>query len=120
MSSVHSTDLLRSSGKNTPPFCFFFCRAIQILPNKLIGEVGQHTAEYSVDRLCLNYNKQYLLSSSFDCVKLWPVERIPTVFINEREPDKDRRKRKKRKAQKNLLQLAKKKPTRDSSFFADL
>ena len=105
-------------------FSRYVLRAIQILPNKAIGTVGFHSEDYSVDGLCLTHEGQYLLSSSYDSVKFWSTDEIPTVWIkdeveHETKERKRGRKRKKGKRRKELSQTKKHK-TCDSNFFADL
>lgn len=49
-------------------------RVINILPNKLLGVVGEHSEDMPVERLALSADKQLLASMSHDsCVKLWDM-----------------------------------------------
>ena len=81
--------------------------------------------DYSVDGLCLTHDKQFLVSNSFDLVKFWSTEEIPTMWIdNEEEMEKKttgHRCRKKRKNRKEVVQDGKKpKYTMNKDFFSDL
>ena len=86
--------------------------------------MGFHSEDYSVDGLCLTHEGQYLLSSSYDSVKFWSTDEIPTVWIKDEVEDETKerkrgRKRKKGKRRKELSQTKKHKKD-DSNFFADL
>ena len=113
----------------------FLSRAIQILPNKLITVVGQHSVDYAVDNLCLSHGGQYLVSGSYDKVSFWPAEEIPKLYLKNlkstdedtdssdaSDGDKESKKRKRRRKHRNIQkQTAKpRKLKQKSDFFADL
>lgn len=106
----------------------FPCRAVQILPNRTILEVGQHSKELAVDRLSLTHDHEYIASCSHDSVKFWSVDAVIQARIksdpmvlretedsSEDSEDEIRRKRKKRKGK---TVNTKKQKTND--FFSDL
>ena len=106
----------------------FPCRAVQILPNRTILEVGQHSKELTVDRLSLTHDHEYIASCSHDSVKFWSVDAVIQARIksdpmvlretedsSEDSEDEIRRKRKKRKGK---TVNTKKQKTND--FFSDL
>jgi WD40 repeat protein len=50
----------------------FFYRAINILPNRFLGVIGEH--KFDVESLALSHDQQLLVSCSHDhCVKFWDV-----------------------------------------------
>ena len=51
-------------------------RAVQVLPNRTILEVGQHSKELSADCLSLTHDHEYITSCSHDSVKFWSVDNI--------------------------------------------
>ncbi|KAK7096699.1 WD repeat-containing protein 55-like [Littorina saxatilis] len=56
-------------------------RAVNILPNRFIGVVGEH--EFDVEGLALSHDRQVLLSCSHDqCVKFWSVSDVGKEKIN--------------------------------------
>ena len=109
----------------------FPSRAIQILPNKLITVVGQHSTDYPVDNLCLSHGEQYLVSGSYDRVSFWPAEEIPKLKLTDEETDSSaaasdegeerKRRKRRRKCRKIWKQTGKpRKLKQKSDFFADL
>ncbi len=100
-------------------------RSVQILPNEVLGTVGQQSpTALSIDAMCLTYDDQFLVTSSHDCLKFWPVAAIPTLPSHTLPSGKRKTKaqvvdtddtyaRKKRKKQK-------KKDDSDANFFSDL
>ena len=49
-------------------------RIINILPNKLIGIVGEHDEEFPVERICRSYDNSLIASISHDSVvKFWDI-----------------------------------------------
>lgn len=103
-------------------------RSIQILPNQLLGLVGQHAGGFPVEHMCLSHDNQYLISSSQDSCHFWPMDQVPTLpnpDSGAEEDDEDEelvtRKRKKRKRkQKHLAAEKLAKHKKSSDFFSDL
>ncbi|CAI8052765.1 WD repeat-containing protein 55 [Geodia barretti] len=52
-------------------------RAVQILPNKVLTEVGRHTDGYPIDCMRLTHDRQFMVTSSQDHCKFWPLSDIP-------------------------------------------
>ncbi len=106
-----------------------FLRSIQILPNQLLGLVGQHVGGFPVEHMCMSHDQQYLITSSQDSCHFWPFSQIPTLpdhdggegeaTEDEEETVLSRRKKRRRK-QKHIAaeKLAKHKKSND--FFSDL
>jgi len=110
----------------------FSLRAVQILPNRTILEVGQHSDDLPVDHLCLTHDHEYLASCSQDCVKFWSVDEViqarirsdPMLSKSVGKPvedssdneDEDCRKRRKRRKK----HIVTKRPKKSVDFFADL
>ena len=104
------------------------CRAVQILPNRTILEVGQHSKGLSVDHLSLTHDHEYIASCSHDSVKFWSVDNMiqarmksDSVLLREEEDTDDEsgdegNSRKRRKGKRNTIVSKKQK----STFFADL
>lgn len=60
-------------------------RVVNVLPNKLIGVVGQHADDMPVERLALAADKQVLASMSHDsCVQLWDLS-----ILQDEEDEED-------------------------------
>ena len=52
--------------------CF---RAVHILPNRFLGEVGEH--QFDVESLAVSHDRRFLLSCSHDqCLKFWAVKSV--------------------------------------------
>lgn len=83
-----------------------FSRAVNILPNRFIGVIGQH-GDFPVENLTLSRDKNTLASCSHDqTIKLWNVANIANEIVNPK------RKAKRTNKQKLLS------PTSRSNFFA--
>ena len=108
-------------------------RAVQILPNKVLTEVGRHTDGYPIDCMRLTHDRQFMVTSSQDYCKFWPLSDIPrfapdtigTVVgerDNEEEDEGGSKRRKRRRGKKRKRELAESvsdsKPAND--FFNDL
>ena len=106
---------------------------MQILPNKVLTEVGRHTDGYPIDCMRLTHDRQFMVTCSQDHCKFWAVSDIPrfapdtigTVFSDpEREEEEEeggRHKRKKRgkKRKREMVRIdSNSKPTND--FFSDI
>ena len=106
-------------------------RAVQILPNQVLQEVGRHTDSYPIDCMRLSHDSQFLVTCSQDCCKFWAVPDIPRFAPNrigtiideqdkeEEEEEKQWKRRKKRK-RKFKQELSKEPTTSASDFFCDL
>lgn len=96
---------------------------MQILPNEVLGTVGQQSsAGLPIDSMCVTHDNQFLVTTSHDCLKFWPMEALPTLPSHSTGKRKtkadvfdtdDTYARKKKKKQK-------KKDTSDANFFCDL
>ena len=113
---------------------------MQILPNKIICELGRHfgidKSCYPIEELRLCHSGSHLLSCSYDQINSWSISDIPTVWTGgkregedeeekeeEGEGVRDRRKggkksRRKRR-RKELFEMSKPPKKRDT-FFDDL
>ena len=101
---------------------------MQILPNRTILEVGQHSNGLSVDHLSLTHDHEHIASCTHDSVKFWPVEDIiqariksdPMLLREDTDDDdsEDEGSRKRRKRKRKIVVSKKQKSSAD--FFADL
>ncbi|KAL7984668.1 hypothetical protein Chor_003238, partial [Crotalus horridus] len=86
-------------------------RAVNILPNRVIGSVGQHMGE-PVEQLAKCHTGQFLASCAHDQkVKFWDISSLSSVIVD------DYRKKKKNK---QLKPLSRKAFGNGEDFFADL
>ncbi|KAM5301781.1 WD repeat-containing protein 55 [Glossophaga mutica] len=86
-------------------------RAVNILPNRVVGTVGQHTGE-PVEKLALSHCGHFLASSGHDqCLKFWDTAQLRAVVVN------DYRRRKKKGGP---LQALSSKAWSTDDFFAGL
>uniref|UniRef100_A0A8C5M4S9 WD repeat-containing protein 55 n=1 Tax=Leptobrachium leishanense TaxID=445787 RepID=A0A8C5M4S9_9ANUR len=86
-------------------------RAINILPNRVVGSVGQHPGE-PIEQLAKSPDGRYLASCAHDQkVKFWDVSSLSSIIVD------DYRKRKKNK---QLSALSKKAFGGADDFFSDL
>lgn len=92
--------------------CFCFCpRAVNILPNRVIGSVGQHLGE-PIEQLAKSRTGQLLASCGHDQkVKFWDISSLSSIVVD------DYRKRKKGG---QLKALSRKAFGGGDDFFADL
>jgi hypothetical protein len=68
-------------------------RIISILPNKLLGLLGEHAADVPVERLALRADRRMLASSSHDTVvRLWDLGPLLDEGCEDAEEDADREK----------------------------
>uniref|UniRef100_A0A3Q2YXW9 WD repeat-containing protein 55 n=1 Tax=Hippocampus comes TaxID=109280 RepID=A0A3Q2YXW9_HIPCM len=88
-----------------------YIRAINILPNRIIGCIGQHVGE-PVEELAKSWDSRFLLSCAHDqLIKFWDISSLATTTVNEY------RKRKKKDGRMKSLS---KKALGDSDFFSGL
>ncbi|XP_018417399.1 PREDICTED: WD repeat-containing protein 55 [Nanorana parkeri] len=86
-------------------------RAINILPNRVIGTVGQHPGE-PIEQLAKSYDGKFLASCAHDQkVKFWDVSSIGSIKVDVYR---------KRKKNRQLPALSKKAFGGADDFFADL
>ncbi|KAM4676701.1 WD repeat-containing protein 55 [Discoglossus pictus] len=86
-------------------------RAINILPNRVVGSVGQHPGE-PVEQLAKSRDGHFLASCAHDQkVKFWDISSLRSVVVDEYR---------KRKKNKQLPALSKKAFGGADDFFADL
>ncbi|CAN2387431.1 protein localization to kinetochore [Pristimantis euphronides] len=86
-------------------------RAINILPNRVIGTVGQHPGE-PIQQLAKSRDGKFLASCAFDqIVKFWDVSNIGSIMVDVYR---------KRKKNRQLSALSKKAFGGADDFFADL
>lgn len=65
-------------------------RVINVLPNKLLGVIGEHAEDMPVERLALSADMQLLASMSHDnCVKLWDMSVLQDNSDGEQELEQD-------------------------------
>ncbi|XP_061664405.1 WD repeat-containing protein 55 [Syngnathoides biaculeatus] len=88
-----------------------YIRAVNILPNRVVGCVGQHAGE-PVEELAKSRDSRFLLSTGHDqLVKFWDVSALAATVVDEY------RKRKKKDGRMKSLS---KKAAGESNFFAGL
>lgn len=91
--------------------CVALFRAVSILPNRIIGTVGEHAAGFPVEALSLSRCGQWLASCSHDqLVKFSDVREVPTHRVNGHR-------RLRRTDQKKVLSS---KVAAERDFFGDL
>lgn len=100
------------------------CRSVQILPNQLLGSVGQHPGGFPVDNMCLSHDGTYVVTSSQDSCHFWSASHIPTLPPTESEEGGVTKKRKRKRKQKHrditTQELVRTKKSQQVDFFADL
>ncbi|GLI62678.1 hypothetical protein VaNZ11_005354 [Volvox africanus] len=65
-------------------------RVVGVLPNRLLGILGQHNGDFPVERLALSSDRRVLASTSHDAaVKLWDL----SVLLDEDDGDDEERER---------------------------
>ncbi|XP_054457668.1 WD repeat-containing protein 55 [Anoplopoma fimbria] len=88
-----------------------YIRAINILPNRVLGCIGQHVGE-PIEELATSWDTRFLVSSAHDqLIKFWDISALPGTVVNEY------RKRKKKDGRMKSLS---KKAHGDNDFFAGL
>lgn len=89
----------------------FFVRAVNLLPNRVIGCIGQHIGE-PIEELAKSWDSRFLASSAHDqLIKFWDISSLPNTTVNEY------RKRKKKDGRMKSLT---KKAHGDNDFFSGL
>lgn len=92
-------------------FCLSSIRAINLLPNRVIGCIGQHVNE-PIEELAKSWDSRFLASSGHDqLIKFWDISSLPNTTVNEY------RKRKKKDGRMKSLT---KKAHGDNDFFSGL
>ncbi|KAM3590418.1 uncharacterized protein V6R79_009255 [Siganus canaliculatus] len=88
-----------------------YIRAVNLLPNRVIGCIGQHVGE-PIEELAKSWDSRFLLSSAHDqLIKFWDISALPSATVDEY------RKRKKKDGRMKSLT---KKAHGDNDFFAGL
>lgn len=91
--------------------CALFTRAVNLLPNRVIGCIGQHAGE-PVEELAKSWDSRFLASSAHDqLIKFWDISSLPNRSVDEY------RKRKKKDGRMKSLT---KKAHGDDDFFSGL
>lgn len=94
---------------HSPPFLHY--RAINILPNRVIGSIGQHVGE-SIEQIAKSPDGRFLASCAHDqLVKFWDISSLATMKVS------DYRKRKKKDGR---LKALSKKAHGTDDFFSGL
>lgn len=71
------------SNQPIPNTLFPLPRAVNILPNRVVGTVGQHAGE-PVEKLALSHCGRFLASSGHDqCLKFWDTAQSRNVVVND-------------------------------------
>uniref|UniRef100_A0A8D0ACC6 WD repeat-containing protein 55 n=1 Tax=Sander lucioperca TaxID=283035 RepID=A0A8D0ACC6_SANLU len=84
-------------------------RAVNLLPNRVIGCIGQHVGE-PIEELAKSWDTRFLASSAHDqLIKFWDISSLPNTTVNEY------RKRKKKDGRMKSLT---KKAHGDNDFFS--
>ncbi|KAG7236309.1 hypothetical protein INR49_001225, partial [Caranx melampygus] len=88
-----------------------YIRAINLLPNRVIGCIGQHVGE-PIEELAKSHDSRFLASCAHDqLIKFWDISTLPNTTVNEY------RKRKKKDGRMKSLT---KKAHGDNDFFSGL
>uniref|UniRef100_A0A672ZCW0 WD repeat-containing protein 55 n=1 Tax=Sphaeramia orbicularis TaxID=375764 RepID=A0A672ZCW0_9TELE len=88
-----------------------YIRAINLLPNRVIGCIGQHVGE-PIEELATSWDSRFLVSTGHDqLIKFWDISSLPNTTVNEY------RKRKKKDGRMKSLT---KKAHGDNDFFSGL
>ncbi|XP_041634781.1 WD repeat-containing protein 55 [Cheilinus undulatus] len=88
-----------------------YIRAVNLLPNRVIGCIGQHVGE-PIEELATSWDSRFLASSAHDqLIKFWDISSLPSQTVNEY------RKRKKKDGRMKSLT---KKAHGDNDFFSGL
>ncbi|XP_068612043.1 WD repeat-containing protein 55 [Brachionichthys hirsutus] len=88
-----------------------YIRAVNLLPNRVIGCIGQHVGE-PIEDLAMSWDSRFLASSAHDqLIKFWDISSLPSTTV------KEYRKRKKKDARMKSLT---KKAHGDNDFFSGL
>ncbi|XP_061816513.1 WD repeat-containing protein 55 [Nerophis lumbriciformis] len=88
-----------------------YIRAINLLPNRVIGCIGQHVGE-PIEELATSWDKRFLLSCAHDqLIKFWDISTLATTTVNEYR---------KRKKKDGRLKSLSKKALGDDNFFSGL
>ncbi|XP_037533156.1 WD repeat-containing protein 55 [Nematolebias whitei] len=88
-----------------------YIRAISVLPNRVIGCIGQHVGE-PIEEIAKSWDSRFLVSCGHDqLLKFWDVSSLPKTTVNEY------RKRKKKDGRMKSLT---KKALGDDDFFSGL
>uniref|UniRef100_A0A8D3B433 WD repeat-containing protein 55 n=1 Tax=Scophthalmus maximus TaxID=52904 RepID=A0A8D3B433_SCOMX len=107
--SVTSTLVFVSSHFNI--VCLSCTRAVNLLPNRVIGCIGQHVGE-PIEELSTSWDSRFLASCGHDqLIKFWDISSLPDTTVNEY------RKRKKKDGRMKSLT---KKAHGDNDFFSGL
>lgn len=86
-------------------------RAVNLLPNRVIGCIGQHVGE-PIEELAKSWDSRFLVSSAHDqLIKFWDISSLPNMTVDEY------RKRKKKDGRMKSLT---KKAHGDNDFFSGL
>lgn len=92
-------------------FCPLFFRAVNLLPNRVIGCIGQHAGE-PIEELAKSWDSRFLASTAHDqLIKFWDISSLPNRSVEEY------RKRKKKDGRMKSLT---KKAHGDNDFFSGL
>ncbi|XP_042371885.1 WD repeat-containing protein 55 [Plectropomus leopardus] len=88
-----------------------YIRAVNLLPNRVIGCIGQHIGE-PIEELAKSWDSRLLVSTAHDqLIKFWDISSLPNTTVNEY------RKRKKKDGRMKSLT---KKALGDNDFFSGL
>lgn len=92
-------------------FCLSSIRAVNLLPNRVLGCIGQHVGE-PIEELAKSWDSRFLVSSAHDqLIKFWDISTLPNMTVNEY------RKRKKKHGRMKSLT---KKAHGENDFFSGL
>lgn len=93
-------------------FIILSCRAVSLLPNRVVGSVGQHMGE-PIEEIACSWDKRFLASCAHDqLIKFWDISNLSSVRV------KDYRRRKKKDGR--LKALSNKAFGRGEDFFSGL
>jgi hypothetical protein len=99
-------------------------RAVQILPNKIICQLGHHSKHHSVDVLrVLKPHEEVLVSGSYDAIKFWNTSGVPSVWLEDAEECEEKKKtsgKKRRRKRRSHLNESPTESKKRNTFFDNL
>lgn len=59
------------------------CRAVSILPNRVVGSVGQHIGE-PIEELACSWDRRFLASCAHDqLIKFWDISELVSMRVSD-------------------------------------
>lgn len=62
---------------------YLLCRAVNILPNRVVGSVGQHIGE-PIEEIACSWDKRFLASCAHDqLIKFWDISGLLAMSVSD-------------------------------------